>query len=117
VVTTAQRRKKGSDASAVRVGARPRVVVPAAAPRPDDSKEMARVPKTDKTTFSDTWRLTTRHPPNCSRCRHYVNPEFMEIMVDRKVWVFCGKRCRLQWKAEHSPMWEAELPEPRRSRR
>jgi hypothetical protein len=25
----------------------------------------------------------------------------VEIQVDRKVWVFCSKYCRLQWDAEH----------------
>ena len=48
------------------------------------------------------WRLTARNPPNCCCCRGPVNPEHMEILVDRKVWVLCGKRCRLQWESDHS---------------
>jgi hypothetical protein len=108
VATPVQHKEKASKASAVRGRNAPRVVVSAADRRTDDSKEKARLPKTDKSTSSDTLRLTTQSPPNCSLCRHRVNPEFIEIMVDRKVWVFCGKRCRLQWKAEHFPMWEAE---------
>jgi hypothetical protein len=116
VVANVELRKKTSDASAVQARAKPNVVVPAVASRPDDSMETARVPKADKSTFSDRWRLTARRPPSCSHCRHHVNPEFMEVMVDRKVWVFCGKRCRRQWRVERSPLWKADLPEPTRSR-
>jgi hypothetical protein len=114
VVATAQRRKKATDAPPLRGAARQRVVVPDIAARPDNSKEVARAPKTDETSFSDTWRLTTQRPPRCSLCHHHVNPGSMEIMVDRKVWVFCGRRCRLLWRADHLPMLEAELPEPPR---
>jgi len=114
VVPTVQHWKKATDAPALRGAARLRVVVSEIAPRPDDSNEMARAPKTDETSSSDTWRLTTQRPPRCSLCRHHVNPGSMEIMVDRKVWVFCGRRCRLQWRADHVPMSEAESPEPRR---
>jgi hypothetical protein len=108
VVSPVQHREKATRASAVRVRTAPRVAAPTPARRSDDLKEMARIPKMDESTSSDTWRLTTQSPPNCSLCRRRVNPEFIEIVVDRKVWVFCGKRCRLQWKAEHFPLWEAE---------
>jgi hypothetical protein len=74
VVANVDLRKKTSNASAVQVRAKPNVVVPAVASRPDDSIETARVPKADKTTFSDRWRLTTRRPPSCSHCRHDVDP-------------------------------------------
>ena len=48
--------------------------------------------------------LTTNYPHMCSRCHRYVHSEFVEIRVDRKVWVFCGKPCRLKWDAEHLPV-------------
>jgi hypothetical protein len=43
------------------------------------------------------YSLTTSRPPRCANCRRKVNPEFMQVVVDRKVWVLCGPPCEISW--------------------
>jgi hypothetical protein len=59
------------------------------------------VPSVRTGTGAVPWRLTTRHLHGCTSCRRAVNPEFMEIIVARNVWVFCGKPCALEWEGAH----------------
>lgn len=56
--------------------------------------------------------LTTNHPHLCSGCNRYVHSEFVEIRVDRKVWVFCGKPCRQRWDEEHPSVSKVGSAEP-----
>ena len=64
---------------------------------------------------ADKWLLTTEHPHACARCGRHVRSGFMEIRVDRKVWVFCDKLCRLRWDSEHTSSSLVRRAEPNRS--
>jgi hypothetical protein len=99
VTTTRQGNKKTSDDS-VPAPTRRRVSRTGTL-RCDGSTVAERVPRTPRSASYDSWHLTTGYPPNCSRCRHHVNPEFIEILVNERVLVFCGRPCRLEWETEH----------------
>lgn len=100
MVANTQSKKKSPDVPAAQIRTAPRVLRPGTRHR-GHSTNIARVARTPEMASSSGWHLMTRNPPACSRCRHHVNPEFVEIRVDRKVWVFCSKYCRLKWDAEH----------------
>jgi hypothetical protein len=59
------------------------------------------VPSRRAGTGAGPWRLTTRYPHECASCRRAVKPDFMEMILARKVWVFCGKPCALEWASTH----------------
>ena len=71
------------------------------------------VPERDvSVAVADKWLLTTDHPHVCARCGRHVHSGFMEIRVDRKVWVFCDKLCRMQWDNEHASSGADGTAEP-----
>jgi hypothetical protein len=69
--------------------------LPAAGPRADSAR-VTRPPEPDTTAQVQAVgrgvRLSTRRPPRCVHCRRSVNPEFMEVTLYRKLWVFVADR-------------------------
>ena len=39
----------------------------------------------------------TSRPPPCAECRRRVNPELMQVLVEDKTWIFCGRPCERSW--------------------